>query len=347
MDLKKLRYIQTVNRINNNNGARDYYIEEMANDFEDNYSKVIDSFEVEIQTSRATEGFINGNILPTKVLIELENAKTSTESKYYAKIKCSTGLLNTGDYFAYTDVASGRKQTLIMSSIPERKNNYDKHDVIYALNCNQTINRFDFKEPIPCSADNSSYGVKGQVDVMNFSIQDGKMKILMQRNKLTDTFRQNERVVFDHDRNSVYEIIDLSSVTTPGMRRLILDKTEYKEGFDDLVNNIAWNRFMEEGTETVEFEIKSSSNKFEILKSSSVVFKIEPKIMPILEDYKFDWEISIEGSEDGWCEIVENTNDSVTIKNVKGYNKNPMEVVFTAKDEEGTQIRQEVRLRNY
>ena len=179
---------------------------------------------------------------------------------------------------------------------------------------------------------------------MNFSIQDGKMKVLMQRNSVTDSFRQNERVIFDNDRNSVYEIIDLSSVTTPGMRRLIMDKTEYKEGYDDLDNNIAWNRFLEEGSETVTFEIKSSSNKFEILKSSAVRFKVEPKAdISIL----YEWNITVEDLEVDWCDIVETTNDSITIKNIKGYNKTPFVVVFTPKDSRYAQIKQEVRLKNY
>ena len=162
MDLKKLKHIQTVNRINNNSDTRDYYIEEMTSDFDDNYSKVIDSFEVEVNSSRATEGFINDIKVPVRVIMELENAKTSTESKYYAKIKCKTGTLKTGDYFEYEDKLSKRTQVLMMSSIPERKNNYDRHDTIYAINCNQTINRFNFDKPIHCSCDNSSYGVKGK-----------------------------------------------------------------------------------------------------------------------------------------------------------------------------------------
>ena len=129
------------------------------------------------------------------------------------------------------------------------------------------------------------------------------------------------------------------------MQRIVANKTEYKPGYDDLENNIAWNRFVEEGTKTVEFEVLSSSNKFEIMKSSKVTFTIKPKADLLVGD-KPIWDISIENMADGWCEIVETTNDSITIKNIKGYSKEPIVILF-APNGEYQEIRQEVRLKNY
>lgn len=345
MDLNKLKYLQTINRIKNNSSIRDYYVEEMVNEYEENYNKIIDSFEVEINTSKATEGLIN-HIKKARVILTLENAKTSTVYKYYAQIECAVGLLSTGDYFTYTDKDSGRTLTLIVSSVPEKRHNYDKHEVCYAMLCNQTLMRYDFEEPVPCWCDNSSYGTKGEIDVNNFSILDGKVQILTQRNIWTNRFVQNERIIFDHDKNSVYEIVDLSSATNPGMQRIVANKTEYKPGYDDLENNIAWNRFAEEGTQTVEFEVVSSSNKFEILKNSTVTFTVRPKATQ-LEDFSPKWNISLENAVEGWCEIVEITNDSITIKNIKGYSKTPITILFSPLDGEYQEIRQEVKVKNY
>lgn len=345
MDLKKLKYLQTINRINNNSSVRDYYIDEMTNEYEENYNKIIDSFEVEINTSRATEGIING-VKKAKVLLTLENAKTSTEYKYYAQIECSLGLLNTGDYFEYTDKDSGRKQVLLITSVPEKKHNYDKHEVCYAMLCNQTLMRYDFDTPLYVWCDNSSYGTKGEIDINNFSVLDGKLQILMQKNVYSKRFQQNERIMFDNDKNSIYEIVDLSSATTPGLKKMVANKTEYKPNYDDLENNIAWNRFMEQGSETVEFEVISSSNKFEILKNSSVTFTIKPKA-DMLIDIHPSWEILLEDVEEGWCEIVKTTDDSITIKNIKGYSKTPIAILFKPIGQEYQEIRQEVRVKNY
>lgn len=345
MDLKKLKYIQAVNRINNNNSVRDYYIDEMSKEYEDNYNKIIDSFEVEINTSRATEGLING-VKKAKVLLTLENAKTSTEYKYYAQIDSALGLLNTGDYFEYVDRDSGRKQMLLITSVPEKKNNYDKHETCYAMLCNQTLMRFDFDAPIHVWCDNSSYGTKGEIDVNNFSVLDGKLQILTQKNHLSKRFQQNERIMFDNDPNSIYEIVDLSSATTPGLKRMVANKTEYKPGYDDLENNIAWNRFLEQGVETVEFEVVSSSNKFEILKNSSVTFTVKPKV-DMLIDREYLWDIDLVDVEQDWCEVVRKTNESITIRNIKGYNKNPVVISFKPIGEGYQEIRQEVRVKNY
>ena len=344
MDLEKLKYLQTINRIKNNNSTRDYYVEEMVNEFEENYNKIIDSFEVEINTSKATEGIIN-DIKKAKVLLTLENAKTSTEYKYYAQIECEIGLLNTGDYFTYTDKDTGRTRTLIISSVPEKRHNYDKHEVCYAMLCNQTLMRYDFDKPIPCWCDNSSYGTKGEIDVNNFSILDGKVQILMQKNMWTNKYSQNERIMFDHDKDSIYEIVDLSSATTPGMKRIVANKTEWKPGYDDLENNIAWNRDMQLGNETVEFEIISSSSKFEILKNSSVTFTVKPKA-DLFEGFEYQWNISIEDMVEGWCEITNKTNNSITIKNLKGYSKTPITILFSPIGEY-QEIRQEVKVKNY
>lgn len=344
MDIDKLLYIKTINKSNNNKNDREAFVESMSQEFDSNYSNVIDQFEVEINTSRATQVVRNLDIndkIP--VILTLENAKTSTESKYYAKIQCYCGELETGDYISFVDKESNREQTLIIVSIPEHQHNYDKHDIVYALNCNQTINRKGFPYPIPCSADNSSYGVKGEIEVGSFSISDGKMKVHMQRNKLTDLFMQNERVLFDHDRYSVYEIVDISSVTTPSLRRLIMNKVEYKEGYDDLEKNIAWNKFDDEVIEKNSFKILSSTGKFEVMKNSVVTFSIKGEIL----DTSIEWNITVNTDNIGsdWVEVLETTKDSITIKNLKGYNKNTFDINYTHPN--GEIVSQGVKVVNY
>ena len=167
--------------------------------------------------------------------------------------------------------------------------------------------------------------------------------------------------MFDNDPNSIYEIVDLSSATTPGLKRMVANKTEYKPGYDDLENNIAWNRFLEQGVETVEFEVVSSSNKFEILKNSSVTFTVKPKfdmlihgsLGTLIRTYYFDnlkkylWDIDLVDVEQDWCEVVRKTNESITIRNIKGYNKNPVVISFKPIGEGYQEIRQEVRVKNY
>lgn len=344
MDLSDLAYYRTINKLNNNSNNREAFLEELSNEFDDNYTNIIDQFEVEVNTSKGTEVVRNLNIKDRiRVLLTLENAKTSTETKYYAKVQCWSGDLKTGDYISFTS-PSGRKQTLLIASVPELQHNYDKHEVLYALNCNQTINRKNFPYPLPCNCDNSSYGVKGEVEVGSFAILDGKMKVHMQRNKYSDMFIQNERVLFDGDENSVYEVVDISSATTPSLRRLILNKVEYKEGYDDLSNNIAWNIWDDDTGETVEsYSIISSTGKYEILKYSTVAFSVAQNVRSDI-----NWNITVNTDNIGndWVSVIDITSNSITLKNIKGYHKEGFEVIFTDPISK-TVISQKIRVVNY
>lgn len=211
-----------------------------------------------------------------------------------------------------------------------------------AILCNQTLNWYGLDKPIPCWCDNSSYGTKGVVDTNLITEYDGKILFYTQYNEKTAKIRQDMRFLFDHDKNAVYEVVDINRVVTGNVLRLVMDKSEVRSEYDDAENNIAYNEFLmneEIPTPSQGYVVKAYSESYDINRWSTNKFTV------CYEDGTEDselWNISIDykGNSTDIVRIVSTTNNSILLEST-GVMGKEIELIFTKEDIE---IRQVVRL---
>lgn len=210
------------------------------------------------------------------------------------------------------------------------------------LLCNQTLNWYGLSSPIPCWCDNSSYGTKGVVDTNLLTEYDGKILFYTQYNENTAKIRQDMRFIFDNAINAVYRVVDINRVVTGNVLRLVMDKTEFRDGFDDIENNIAYNDFLmnnESSTPNQGYTIKSHNGLYHINRWDRNEFKVYAENG---EEDKGVWDISLDyrGNSNDIVKIISKTSNSLLLENNGVVNKE-IELLFS-KDE--LEIRQIVRL---
>lgn len=211
------------------------------------------------------------------------------------------------------------------------------------LNCNQTLNWKGLKEPIPCYADNSSYGVKGVIETNYMNLYDGKILFYTQLNEDTRKIRQDMRFLFNNDKNSVYEVVDINTVVTGNVLRIVMNKSEFIEGRDDVENNIAYNEWLDVETPTEPtqgtYGIKSSTGIMDINRWNTNTFTV---LNELGIDDNGTWNISVDygTTPSGYITIKEQGNNYIKITN-NGYSGYEIGLTF---DNGVISITQQVRL---
>lgn len=186
--------------------------------------------------------------------------------------------------------------------------------------CNQTLNWKGLDKPVPCWCDNSSYGTKGTVDTNLITVTDGKIQFFTQYNEKTAQIKQDMRFIFDNSKESVYKVADVNRVVTGNVLRIIMDKTDYQEGKDDVSNNIAYNSWLENQGElppTGSYGIKSYDNLMEIKKWTDNIFTIVDENSV---DASGVWDITVDlnGSPSDVVSIIEKGDNYIKLMN-NGY----------------------------
>ena len=212
--------------------------------------------------------------------------------------------------------------------------------------CIQTLNYKGLLEPIPCWCDNSSYGVKGEIETTYMASVDGKIQFYVQNNKYTKCIQNGWRFIFDNDENQVYKVVDSNTVTTGGVRRIVMDKT-VSCAKDDFKNNIAYMEWLDDNPNTDNSNstdkindcyIKSNIGDMTITKYCETEFVI----MNPDDTFSSGWNISVDynGVNPQCLLITEQDDKHIKIKNLNKI-KGSIFIIATKDD---ANIKQEVKL---
>lgn len=238
-----------------------------------------------------------------------------------------TTLINKGSYVK--DLVED-KMYIVLSNI-------DNHYVYKTCTleyCNQTLNWQGLDKPISCWCDNSSYGTKGIIESSYLTEYDGKILFYAQYNDKTKLIKQDMRFLFDHDKDSVYKVVDVNRVVTGDVLRLVMDKTEFDSENDDVENNIAYNKWLDITPTTPpiegQYSIKSSIDVMEINKWDTVTFTV---LNGQGEEDNEVWDISIDYNENptDYITIKDKGNNYIKIKN-NGFMGYEIKLKFTKGD---------------
>lgn len=337
MDLDMLKYITAINGARYGKTLKQIQAEQMAKEYDEAYVNTITDFSVLINTENtARTVYMNKDIEPIKVLIDYQNNKNGSEMKFYAKIRSYLNQVFCGDTIYFKDPVSQREERFIVMTIPERDIDCD---ITYVRLMNQTLNKKGWKEPVWVHLDNSSYGTKGEVEGIYFPVFDGKVLCFAPLTEETAQIQQNDRFIFNHTPNSVYEVVDVGSTTTPHLLRIVMNKVEASIE-DDFENNIGAT-----GKKTYPvFEgrvVAKYGNELTIGKYSTNEFTIvDNEGNPSIEVWGIT--IDLNGNNSDHISIVSETDNSIKIKNLKGYSDKPIKVSFV-KDEEAVQVEIELK----
>lgn len=212
---------------------------------------------------------INDSNALTKVLIK-NTLNPMTENKEERSIQTTMNTqIQRGDYIKYLD--DKEEVIYIVFSRVDNHKAFKKAKMRY---CNQSLMCKGQPYPIPCVADNTTYGTKGVKDNTYFEERDARLKIWVQKNKWTDKYRENMRFIFNH--RICYEVTKIDDTVLDGIyvMECILDSIT---SLDDLDKNIAYNEdFDKDKIENIEnnVDITLSSDKCKI--NETVTIKILP-----------------------------------------------------------------------
>lgn len=110
--------------------------------------------------------------------------------------------------------------------------------------CNQSIKLPDvpveFSKGFPCMVSNDSYGSKLLSDNELLSMGDEKCNITVQANAYTLKIKPNYRFIFMNSKYGIFRVFSINVSFKDGVITFICRKDLYKEGLDDLDNNLAW-----------------------------------------------------------------------------------------------------------
>lgn len=114
----------------------------------------------------------------------------------------------------------------------------------YITKCNNILT---FQTPdktihtIPCIiTDRASVYSDGVEDGKYLRLPDGLIKIVIPNNELTNTFDLlNKRIIFDHSKESVYEVTKAGKLLKKGLIEIIAEVTDYDPNRDNLELNLA------------------------------------------------------------------------------------------------------------
>lgn len=219
---------------------------------------------------------------------------------------------------------------LVVSDI----DNHYYYKTVTLRKCNQTINLKGWDKPIPCWGTNTSYGVKGEIDTNFFTIVDGKIQFKVQKNKYTDMIQKGTRFMFNHSGRYIYKVVECENILNEGIYTITVDKDVTYNEKDDLVNNIAYNEYLE--VETPVNPNPNPGNPYNIIADNGDLSlkRYNPNTFRVVDSYGNNvsgtWTITIDcnGVPESNITIKETGANYIKLINNKGYNALPIKITF-------------------
>lgn len=196
--------------------------------------------------------------------------------------------LQRGNYIEYN-----KSIHMIMTKVDE-ESFYKKCKI---RECNQTLNCKGQSKPIPCIADNTTYGVKGIKDNGYFIEVDARLKLMVQKNKETDRYYEGMRFIFNN--KTAYQVTKVDDVVLNGIYVLETMLVPLSP-LDDLENNIAYNEKFENEKPSEDYEILGVDK---IRVGNTEEYKINPENSNIAYELDEDIHAQILEQSDGICKI--------------------------------------------
>lgn len=230
-----------------------------------------------------------------------------------------------GSYVIYNE-----EVYLVVSDI----DNHHYYKTVTLRKCNQTINLKGWDRPIPCWGTNTSYGVKGEIDTNFFTIVDGKIQFKVQKNKYTDMIQKGTRFMFNHSKKFLYKVVECENILNQGVYTITVDKDVNYSVKDDLVNNIAYNEYLE--TETPVNPNPNPTYSYNVIADSGDLSlkRYNPNTFRVVDSYGNNvsgtWTITIDynGVPESNITIKETGTNYIKLINNKGYNALPIKIKF-------------------
>ena len=171
-----------------------------------------------------TPVLVNGK---TNTEMIIESSTNDLEKKAIVK---PSEVVAVGDYFKFNTRLWLVRTINLDSIIP----------ICSLLICNQKMNTRWFNTPIPCHANNTTYGSKGIIDNgSKFMELDAKTKIFIQKNYETDKLYLGYRFILNN--RFVYKITEIDNTVYGGIYVITCQMDETYD-MDDFENNIAYNK---------------------------------------------------------------------------------------------------------
>lgn len=209
----------------------DYY-RNSPNSLKINSGKII--FQKQLSGVEGEDVKINDSKECVRVLIK-NTLNPMTENKEERSIQVTMDtIIKRGDFIRYLDDTE-EVVYMVFSRVDNHKS-FKKAKIRY---CNQTLMCAGQPYPIPCIADNTTYGTKGIKDNAYFEERDARLKVWVQKNNWTSKYKENMRFIFNN--RICYKITKIDDTVLDGIYTMecILDSIT---SLDDLEDNIAYNK---------------------------------------------------------------------------------------------------------
>ena len=231
--------------------CRQSIIDDMLCQYEEANKNVVTEFDVLINSSKAKNVFIDNT--PSKVLMTYKNNKNTSDSDFMWEVKNYPNEVKLGSYLMHVNEVTGEDDYYLCTSKPMNKRGYD---INYFKYCNQKIqlNKDTF---IPCIASNDGFGVRLVASNDIITESDTKIKIIVQRNPITEAIPLNTRFILGFSKNGIYKILDVT-VYKDNLLIYTCRKDDFIKEYDDIENGIAYNEDVSIADKPIEYMITGS-----------------------------------------------------------------------------------------
>lgn len=222
---------------------------------------------------------LNSDLTENQIDIRVVNKDSNPNEK---RLYLMPGMrVKVGSYIKYAE--SDNEYIYLVQSV---ENNLES-PCCNATYCNQKI-ILDKETSIPCIAAGESYGVKLTASNDFITDADTKIKVTVQSNSTTRNIPLNTRFILGFSEHGVYKISDIT-VYNEGMLTYICKKDNFREGYDDIKNGIAYNGDLPSIDEPIEYTISGADS---IRKGQTETYTISnPDGIWEIEDYSDSVEI--------------------------------------------------------
>lgn len=222
---------------------------------------------------------LNSDLTENQIDIRVVNKDSNPNEK---RLYLMPGMrVKVGSYIKYAE--SDDEYIYLVQSV---ENNLES-PCCNATYCNQKI-ILDKETSIPCVAAGESYGVKLTASNDFITDADTKIKVTVQSNSTTRNIPLNTRFILGFSEHGVYKISDIT-VYNEGMLTYICKKDNFREGYDDIKNGIAYNGDLPSVDEPIEYIISGADS---IRKGQTETYTISnPDGIWEIEDYSDSVEI--------------------------------------------------------
>ncbi|WP_195515697.1 hypothetical protein [Paraclostridium bifermentans] len=193
---------------------------------------------------------LNSDLTENQIDIRVVNKDSNPNEK---RLYLMPGMrVKVGSYIKYAE--SDDEYIYLVQSV---ENNLES-PCCNATYCNQKI-ILDKETSIPCVAAGESYGVKLTASNDFITDADTKIKVTVQSNSTTRNIPLNTRFILGFSEHGVYKISDVT-VYNEGMLTYICKKDNFREGYDDIKNGIAYNGDLPSVDEPIEYTISGADS---------------------------------------------------------------------------------------